>query len=131
MKTKRLLLLSFTLCFLLAQTAVAQAAPASPPNADPERVRDIVQALANKSGVQAVLLGMWVNNREVLTMALGESMTTVPATTDMHYRTGDRGNVYVHTRSLSRGSSASSLRYTTSAPASARVADPAECRRSS
>ena len=78
MKTKRLLLLGLTLCLLLEQTAVAQPAPASPPNADPARVRAIVQALANKSGAKAVLFGMWVHDREVLTMALGESIATLP-----------------------------------------------------
>jgi CubicO group peptidase (beta-lactamase class C family) len=31
---------------------------------------------------------MWVHDREVLTMAVGHSITTVPATTDMHYRIG-------------------------------------------
>ncbi len=31
---------------------------------------------------------MWVDDREILTMALGNSMTTVPATTSMHYRIG-------------------------------------------
>ena len=31
---------------------------------------------------------MWVGREEVLTMALGNSLTTVPATTNMHYRIG-------------------------------------------
>jgi hypothetical protein len=31
---------------------------------------------------------MWVRNREIPAMALGHSMTTVPATTAMHYRIG-------------------------------------------
>src|SRR4029450_11360920 len=92
MKTRRLLLLSFAVCFLFAHTAVAQTA-----NADPERVRDIVRALAKKSGGGAVLFGMWVHDREVLTMALGESMTTVPATTDMHYRIGGIGETFMST----------------------------------
>ena len=92
MPTKRLLLLT-TLCFVLVQTALAQPAP----NADPERVRGIVEALAKKSGAKAVLFGMWVHDREVLTMALGESMTTVPATTDMHYRIGGIAETFMST----------------------------------
>ena len=31
---------------------------------------------------------MWIGDREILTMALGTSMTTVPAATNMHYRIG-------------------------------------------
>ena len=38
--------------------------------------------------MQAVQFGMWVGRQEVLTMALGNSMTTVPAATNMHYRIG-------------------------------------------
>ena len=97
MKTKRLLLLGLALCFLSQQTTVAQPALASPPNKDPRHVRTIVEDLANKSGAKAVLFGMWLHNREVLTMALGDSMTTVPATTDMHYRIGGIGLTFMST----------------------------------
>ena len=38
--------------------------------------------------------GIWVGDREVLTTALGQSMTTVPATTDMHYRIGGIAEIY-------------------------------------
>ena len=85
-KTKLLFLLGFSLCFLGEQTAIGQTVPA--PNADPERLRAIVQAGAQKAGTKAVVFGMWVRDREILTTALGDSMTTVPATTDMHYRIG-------------------------------------------
>src|SRR5687767_15446265 len=97
MKTTRVLLLSLTLGFLLQQTAVAQRVPASGPNLDPTRVRGIVQTLASKSGAKAVLFGMWVHDREVLTVALGESMTTVPATTDMHYRIAGIAETFMST----------------------------------
>jgi D-alanyl-D-alanine carboxypeptidase len=97
MKTKRLLLISLTLCFLVQQSAIAQPTAASLPGADPERLRTIVQALANRSGAKAVLFGLWVRDREVLTMALGESMNTVPATTDMHYRIGGIAETFMST----------------------------------
>ena len=67
---------------------MAQAAPGAPPNANPDRLRAIVQSEARKAGTKAVEFGMWTHDREILTMALGESMTTVPATTEMHYRIG-------------------------------------------
>ncbi|WP_341909617.1 serine hydrolase domain-containing protein [Polaromonas sp. YR568] len=53
-----------------------------------EKIRAIVEAESTRAGTQAVQFGMWVDRQEVLTMALGNSMTTVPATTNMHYRIG-------------------------------------------
>jgi hypothetical protein len=41
-----------------------------------------VQAGAQKAGTKAVEFGMWVDDREILTTALGDSMTTVPARTN-------------------------------------------------
>src|SRR5262249_3214491 len=66
-------------------TAMAQP-PA--PNLDVAQIRAIVEAERQKAGTEAVLFGMWQGDRELLTVALGNSMTTVPATTDMHYRIG-------------------------------------------
>jgi D-alanyl-D-alanine carboxypeptidase len=97
MNTKVLLLLGLSLCCLAEQTAIAQAPPSAAPNADPNRVRAIVQAEAQKAGAKAVLFGMWVEDREILIMALGHSMTTVPATTDMHYRIGGIGETFMST----------------------------------
>ena len=55
---------------------------------DVEHISAIVEAERQKAGTEAVLFGMWQGDRELLTVALGNSMTTVPATTDMHYRIG-------------------------------------------
>ncbi len=95
MKTKPLLLLSLLICCL--GEATAQTASGPPPNLDPDRVRAIVQAEAEKAGSKAVLFGMWVKDREILTMALGHSMTTVPATTEMHYRIGGIAETFMST----------------------------------
>ena len=57
-------------------------------NVDAVRIRAIVETESTRAGTQAVQFGMWVGRQEVLTMALGNSMTTVPATTNMHYRIG-------------------------------------------
>jgi len=97
MKTKLLLLLGLSLCYLGEQTAMGQSVPGSPPNADPDRLRAIVRAGAQKAGTAAVVFGMWVRDREVLTTALGDSMTTVPATTDMHYRIGGIAETFMST----------------------------------
>ena len=95
MKIKLLLLLGLSLCCIGEQTAIGQTVPN--PNADPDRLRAIVQAGARKLGTRAVLFGMWVHDREVLKMALGDSMTTVPATTDMHYRIGGIAETFMST----------------------------------
>lgn len=58
------------------------------PNIDAARIRSIVEAESANAGTQAVQFGMWVGRNKVLTTALGHSMVTVPATTDMHYRIG-------------------------------------------
>ena len=67
------------------------------PNADPGRLRVIVRAEAQKTGTKAVVFGMWVRDREILTMALGNSMTTVPATTAMHWRIGGIAETFMST----------------------------------
>ena len=95
MKMKPLLLLSLLICRM--GEATAQTTLGSPPNMDPDRLRAIVQAEAEKAGSKAVLFGMWVKDREILTMALGHSMTTVPATTEMHYRIGGIAETFMST----------------------------------
>jgi CubicO group peptidase (beta-lactamase class C family) len=94
MKTKLLLVLCLTFCGIDGATAQT-ASP--PPNLDPERVRAIVEGEAQKAGNKAVVFGMWQNDREVLTMALGHSMTTVPATTEMHWRIGGIAETFMST----------------------------------
>ena len=85
-----------TLCFVVEQTARAQTA-LGPANANPDQLRTIVQAAARKAGTKAVEFGIWLGYREILTMALGHSMTTVPATTDMHYRIGGIAETFMST----------------------------------
>jgi CubicO group peptidase (beta-lactamase class C family) len=94
-KTKLFFLLGLSL--YCVGEAKAQAASGSLPNADPARIRAIVEAGAEKARSKAVLFGMWVHEREILTMALGQSMTTVPATTDMHYRIGGIAETFMST----------------------------------
>lgn len=85
-------LLLLALC-LAAPAALAQTAP----NTDPNRVLAIVKASAQHDHTKAVEFGMWEGSRAILTTALGRSMTTVPATTDMHYRIGGIGETFMST----------------------------------
>jgi hypothetical protein len=78
MKIKRAFLVCLSLCFVSAQNAVARDDLAAPANLDPDRIRAIVEQMATKSDAKAVLFSMWPHDREVMTMTLGESMTTVP-----------------------------------------------------
>ena len=73
-KPTLLLLLGFSLCFVGEQTARAQTA-LGPANANPDQLRTIVQAAARKAGTKAVEFGIWLGYREILTMALGHSMS--------------------------------------------------------
>jgi CubicO group peptidase (beta-lactamase class C family) len=50
-----------------------------------------------KYSLNAVILRVTIDGREVVTAALGESMTGVPATTDMHFRNGAVAISYVST----------------------------------
>jgi D-alanyl-D-alanine carboxypeptidase len=97
MMKRPLLILMFAWCSMAAHPVAVRAAPAVAPQTDPARVRAIVAADAAKAGAKAVEFGMWVGDRELLTTALGNSMTTVPATTDMHYRIGGIGETFMST----------------------------------
>ena len=55
--------------------------------------RDIME----KQDVKAVILRVTIDGQEIVTEALGESMTGVPATTDMHFRNGAVAFFYVAT----------------------------------
>jgi D-alanyl-D-alanine carboxypeptidase len=66
-------------------------------NSDPRILREIVRAEAAKLNCEAVEFGIWVCNNQIATMALGDSMTGVPARTDMHYRIGGIAETFMST----------------------------------
>ncbi len=90
---------------LLAVTFAAAAAsagwtraPAQPlaqttqgPSAESAQAADIiarVRGIMAKDDLKAVIVRVIIEGNELVTQALGESMTGVPATTDMHFRCG-------------------------------------------
>ena len=119
MTAKLLVLFGLSFCCVGKQITMAQIASSPPPNANPgtpwsqpyckrqwneyafhgdlNQLRAIVEAGAQQLGTKAVEFGMWVDDQEILTMALGDSMTTVPATTDMHYRIGGIAETFMST----------------------------------
>ena len=84
----RPLLLGLSMSFIGQQIAIGQAVLDRHVNLDSDRLRAIVTASAEEAHTKAVVFGVWAGQREILTSALGNSMTTQPATTDMHYRVG-------------------------------------------
>ena len=85
-----------------ARPAVAatlrQATPvAGQPGDRAEAIVAIARDIMAKQDVNAVILRVTIDGQEVVTAALGESMTGVPATTDMHFRNGAVAIFYVAT----------------------------------
>jgi CubicO group peptidase (beta-lactamase class C family) len=84
---------------LFAAWVPAMAAPAT--QATPVAAAAAIATIAEDSlaqyGLQAVIVKVTINGEEVITAAYGESMTGVPATTDMHFRNGAVAISYVST----------------------------------
>jgi CubicO group peptidase (beta-lactamase class C family) len=79
-------------------TSLRQATPmAGQPGDRAEAIVAIAQDIMEKQDVKAVIVRVTIDGQEVLTEALGESMTGVPATTDMHFRNGAVAFFYVAT----------------------------------
>jgi CubicO group peptidase (beta-lactamase class C family) len=91
-------------CALLAlagcapTTAPEKESPA--PTTDPAKadaVMTIVRDTMAQKHLKAVLVRVTVDGKEVVTRAVGDSMTNVPASTDMHFRNGAVAISYVST----------------------------------
>ncbi|WP_339673054.1 serine hydrolase domain-containing protein [uncultured Gimesia sp.] len=58
-------------------------------------IRKLITETMAKDKLQAVLLGVSVEGKELLILAEGETMTGVPATADMHFRNGNVAVAYM------------------------------------
>jgi CubicO group peptidase (beta-lactamase class C family) len=104
---RRLLAASFAVAAASAvwTRAAAQTLPQTTqaPSAGSGQAADIialVQDIMAKNDLRAVIVRVTIDGNEVVTQALGESMTGVPATTDMHFRNGAVAIAYVATALL-------------------------------
>jgi D-alanyl-D-alanine carboxypeptidase len=79
--------LSFAL-FAVGRPLGAQTSPSSNHGAQSGALMRIVAADRTASRVQSVIFGAWIGTSPLLTTALGDSLTGVPATTAMHIRAG-------------------------------------------
>jgi CubicO group peptidase (beta-lactamase class C family) len=69
--------------------ALRQATPVAGTEGDPaEAIVAIARDTMEKQDLNAVIVRVTIDGQEIVTEALGESMTGVPATTDMHFRNG-------------------------------------------
>src|SRR5882672_2093334 len=66
-------------------------------NAKADAVMRIVRDTMAQAHLKAVIVRVTVDGKEVVTQAVGESMTGVPATTGMHFRNGAVAISYVST----------------------------------
>jgi CubicO group peptidase (beta-lactamase class C family) len=76
------------------------APPASSPGgseAKADAVMRVVRDFMAQAHLKAVIVRVTVDGKEIVTQAVGDSMTGVPATTDMHFRNGAVAIFYVST----------------------------------
>ncbi len=59
--------------------------------------RQSLKQLKDQKGARAVIAGAWVGGRPIAKVALGESMTGVPARTDMTIRIGGISQLFLGT----------------------------------
>jgi CubicO group peptidase (beta-lactamase class C family) len=78
--------------------ALRQATPVANAAGDQaEAIVAIARDIMDKQDVKAVILRVTIDGQEIVTAAMGESMTGVPATTEMHFRNGAVAISYMST----------------------------------
>jgi CubicO group peptidase (beta-lactamase class C family) len=85
---------------VVAGCGVPHFAPPASPDAGANKadaVMRVVRDFMAQAHLKAVIVRVTVDGKEVVTQAVGESITGVPATTDMHFRNGAVAISYVST----------------------------------
>jgi CubicO group peptidase (beta-lactamase class C family) len=79
-------------------TPVRQSTPvAGARGDDADAIVALARDIMDKQDVKAVIVRVTIDGQDIVTEALGESMTGVPATTDMHFRNGAVAISYMST----------------------------------
>jgi CubicO group peptidase (beta-lactamase class C family) len=82
----------------VSAAALRQATPVpGAPGDQAEAIIAIARDIVDKQDVKAVIVRVLIDGQEIVTEALGESMTGVPATTEMHFRNGAVAISYMST----------------------------------
>jgi CubicO group peptidase (beta-lactamase class C family) len=100
LRIRRIVGLSCALLLLAGCVPPAPPAESPVPTTDPakaEAVMKIVRDTMAQAHLKAVIVRATVDGQEIVTQAVGESMTAVPATTGMHFRNGAVAISYVST----------------------------------
>ncbi len=93
-------------CLVVACLIAVGCGPKSPPTASQadsadrskaDAVMRVVHNFMTQAHLKAAIVRVTVDGKEVVTQAVGDSMTGVPATTDMHFRNGAVAISYVST----------------------------------
>jgi CubicO group peptidase (beta-lactamase class C family) len=93
-------------CLVLALVIAAGCGHNAPPASSPtgsadqakaDAVMRVVRNMMSQAHLRAVIVRVTVDGKEIVTQAVGDSMTGVPATTDMHFRNGAVAISYVST----------------------------------
>jgi D-alanyl-D-alanine carboxypeptidase len=82
---------------LLASTSSMANVPAEAKDPRSKQLLNILTKAKEKYGLKAILMGVWINDKEVMTVALGESMADIAASKNMHYRMGGATYTYLTT----------------------------------
>lgn len=90
-----LLFLSLALFFAIPKTTEAASSDSVKYHEKLPAIRKLVTETMAKEKLQAVLLGITVEGKELLILAEGETMTGVPVTADMHFRNGNVAVAYM------------------------------------
>ena len=80
-----------------APGALTTQTPTTTDNAKADAVMRIVHDIMAQAHLKAVIVRVTVDGKEIVTQAVGDSMTGVPATTSMHFRNGAVAISYVST----------------------------------
>ncbi len=89
-----------TLCAVAVMASCASVSPPAVSSADPAKAAEIMRIVNDymkEAHLKSVILKVSVDGQDIVTTAVGESMTGVPATVDMHFRNGAVAISYVST----------------------------------
>lgn len=82
---------------LFVAAGTVSAVPAATQEDQAAAIVSIVREAMAENDLKAVIVKVVVDGKEIVTSALGESMTGVPATPDMHFRNGNVAFAYITT----------------------------------
>ncbi|MBJ8343672.1 serine hydrolase [Antrihabitans sp. YC2-6] len=83
-----------------SESSTSSGAAPTVASADPEKAEAVLKVARDymaEAHMKAVIVKVSIDGKEIVTQALGESMTGVPATVDMHFRNGAVAISYVST----------------------------------